>query len=522
MKFLEQIRRSKFYPLVLVLLGSTLLSLGWPTNKLGFLLFFGFIPFFELVNYSLNNGMRRIVLFLYLYLGFFIWNLGTTWWVWIADETGATMAFVLNSLFMTIPFLLYHFVKKGVNSVVASLAFISFWLAFEFLHLNWDLSWPWLTLGNGLAEMPSWVQWYEYTGVLGGSVYILVVNITLYRLFTNRGLLLTNFFTVVFLAIAPFIVPVTEIEDLNIAEKKEVVIIQPNVDIETKFDDSKHEETFLELIELTEQAITPQTSYVFWPETAIQGWIKESSATSNESVQKLKRFVQKHSYVNLITGIESFEQTNVAQQKSSTKWNENLGYYETYNTALLINKDTMAFYHKSKLVPGAELTPFSGVVSPLIQLMNFPHMGNYTISDSSFNFYDATPLICYESIYGDYVGEFIQKGAGFLSTITNDVWWENTDGHRQHFTYARLRAIENRKQVLQCANTGISGIFDAEGMLISKTEFDEKTIVKAVIPINYEITFYAKHGDYIGRVAAFLAIVLLLSGFVKKKVKYGR
>ena len=57
----------------------------------------------------------------------------------------------------------------------------------EYLHLNWDLSWPWLTLGNVFANVPLLVQWYEFTGFLGGSFFVILMNLLLFRLYEKNN-----------------------------------------------------------------------------------------------------------------------------------------------------------------------------------------------------------------------------------------------------------------------------------------------------------------------------------------------
>jgi apolipoprotein N-acyltransferase len=122
-----------------------------------------------------------------------------------------------------------------------------------------------------------------------------------------------------------------------------------------------------------------------------------------------------------------------------------------------------------------------------------------------------SPIICYESIYGDFVAGFVRNGAKFLCIITNDGWWGDTPGHRQHARYARLRAIETRKDIARCANTGISGFINQRGDFFQATPYWEEAVISQTIKANDKITFYVKYGDYIGRIALFLAGILLLA-----------
>lgn len=415
---LNQLREAKFYPLLLSVSSAVILWLCWPTKPFYFLVFIGFVPLIELTHLYTTKRKSGWGFFGYTYLSFLLWNIFTTWWVFIADSSGAVMAIVLNSLFMSVPFMAYRYVKKGVKPAVSSLSLICFWIGWEYLHLNWDLSWPWLTLGNVFAVAPFWVQWYEYTGVLGGSVWVLWVNILMWVVVFKKEIRFAYAFVVIILLVLPFMTPTTDEDELLNEKKIEVVVAQPNLDPETKFDQSHEIPNVMDIIKQSEAITTAETDYIFWPETTIQGHNKESHLDQNYAVELAKAYQRKFPNSVLVTGIESWNQVDSADQKVSTKYRQDLGYYETYNAALMVKTDSLQVYHKSKLVPGAEIIPFPGFVGALTTLMKFPHMGNYTKSDSAIIFDRSMPLICYESIYGDYVREFVEKGAGFVSIIT--------------------------------------------------------------------------------------------------------
>src|SRR5690606_18849031 len=129
------------------------------------------------------------------YLSFVIWNLITTYWLSYSTVFGGSFAVLVNSVLMAGIFLLYHVVAKRTNFRGAAAFLISIWIVFEQLHLDWEFSWPWLNLGNVFAVSHNWVQWYEYTGVFGGTLWILLVNVAVfksvlaYREFTVRSII---------------------------------------------------------------------------------------------------------------------------------------------------------------------------------------------------------------------------------------------------------------------------------------------------------------------------------------------
>lgn len=124
------------------------------------------------------------------------------------------------------------------------------------------------------------------------------------------------------------------------------------------------------------------------------------------------------------------------------------------------------------------------------------------------------PIICYESIYADYVSKFVDKGAQIIFIITNDGWWKDTGGYQQHSMYAKLRAIESRRYIARTANTGISSIINHLGETEISLGWDIRGVIEYSIPLLNNKTFYVRHGDYIGRISAFISIILCLLLYV--------
>ena len=168
---------------LLAILSGMLLSFAWPVDGFAYLIFFSFVPlFFIQKDLKESNKKSRLRFFFFSYLAFFIFNIITTYWVYFASPFGSVAAFVLNSLFMALIMLLFYISQQKLGKRIGYLSLIVFWISFEYLHLNWDLSWPWLTLGNCFSEALFLINWYEYTGVLGGTLWVLFVNILLYEL----------------------------------------------------------------------------------------------------------------------------------------------------------------------------------------------------------------------------------------------------------------------------------------------------------------------------------------------------
>ncbi len=166
-------------------LSGLLLSIGFPGTvaPLPFTMFVAFVPLLivEQEIAGRREKASRWEVFKFAYNAFIIWNIITTFWVANTALVAGIFAITVNAALMGIPFTLFHQTKK-VLPRLGYAAFIAYWIAFEYGHLNWELTWPWLTLGNSFAEWPSLVQWYEYTGVFGGGLWILLLNLLFFQL----------------------------------------------------------------------------------------------------------------------------------------------------------------------------------------------------------------------------------------------------------------------------------------------------------------------------------------------------
>jgi apolipoprotein N-acyltransferase len=176
-------------------------------------------------------------------------------------------------------------------------------------------------------------------------------------------------------------------------------------------------------------------------------------------------------------------------------------------------------------VVGVENFPYQSILRPLLGDVMLDLGGTVAVkttqedratfeSNTEVNY---APIICYESVYGEFVTGYVKNGAHVLAIMTNDAWWDETQGHQQHWEYAKLRAIETRRSVARSANTGISGVIDATGKVMQQTNYNQAIAIKASVPIYTKQTFYVSHGDYIARIAQFLALFIFLFSVIKHK-----
>lgn len=494
-----------------------MLFLAWPDSYFTMLIFIAFVPLL----FVAENIKNQRELFGYTFITMLVWNATTTWWLWNSTSVGAIAAIIANSLLMCLPWWGYGILKKNYNKTISFIGLILFWLWFEYIHLNWELSWPWLTLGNVFASHPSYVQWYEYTGVGGGSLLILLTNIfvldfcgvPLNKSSKKQVLLKLVIILLPFIFITVFNATVNREKT---SSKENIVIVQPNINPYEKFELSNASQQISKMIALSESAIDSNTQMIIWPETAMSVAEWQENITQNIYYQPIFEFANRHPKITLLSGIETFKNYGSIKETPTAHTNSSGMYYDAFNAAISIKSgEPIQLYNKSKLVPGVESLPsFLRFMSPVFEQFG-GSTGGYGRSSasevfkSSGNKYIAAPIICYESIYGEYINSYVTKGANVLAVITNDGWWGNTPGHKQHLAYARLRAIETRRWVVRSANTGISAVINEFGEIKEHKQWDTSAVIKYAVPSKNELTFYVKHGDYIFKMSFFISILLL-------------
>lgn len=516
-------KRSQLFGLSI--LSGVLLFAAWPVSPLTFIIFIALVPLLLVA----DNVVKKNVFFGFSFLALFIWNAATTWWIWNSTDVGSIAAIIANSLLMCLPWWGYFTFKKTYGKRGGYTALVVFWMMFEYIHLNWQLSWPWLTLGNVFAAHPSWVQWYEYTGVSGGTLWILLLNIALKEIVfksqdTRFKIQVKQVNIAVGLIILPLIFSIftnPSVREMSFTRlpdtfKNNVLIIQPNIDPYQKFNSNSLAQQVQILVRLSEQNIDSSTKLIVWPETAMSAQEEQGHVAGSDIYKPIFNFINQNPYVTIISGIETYKVYGTEKYTATARLAGNGNYYDLFNAAVAIKANQpLQFYNKSKLVPGVESLPtFLNFLGPIFEKFG-GSTGGYGKSDSSKVFtengnpYVAAPVICYESIYGEYVASYVQRGANIITIITNDGWWGNTPGHKQHLQYARLRAIETRRWVARSANTGISAVINDRGDIVATQPWNKEAALKYNIPTETTETVYVAYGDYLYKIATVFAALLL-------------
>jgi apolipoprotein N-acyltransferase len=512
---------TKTKALLYSVLSALLLSAAWPVVGIAPIIFVAFVPLLLVLEYC--KGAHKSF-FWYTQLTILTWNFIINYWVCYAEFTAGILASVANSLLMSAVLCTFSWGYKKTNNDKFIWFLPALWISFEYLHLHWDITWPWLTLGNVFSEYTPLIQWYEFTGHLGGSWWVWCVNILVFKLLTTSHTTSTSYKKYVPLVLT-IVLPITYsiVRYTTYTESTnpiKIAVIQPNIDpYNEKFGTLGEEAQLARILALASTVIDDSTRYVFAPETSLISNADEAQLDSVDNYKTIRTYLQAYPKLNMIMGISTYKFYDSTQTHTTTARKNSEGYYfDVYNTAMQMRaKDSIQLYHKSKLVPGVEKMPFPILFKPLESLaINLGGtLGSLGTQDQASVFTDVTsgtkiaPVICYESVYGAYVASYVRQGAQMIGIITNDGWWGNTPGYKQHLSYAKLRAIETRRSIARSANTGISAIINQRGDVVQHTYWWQEDAFAATINVNSAITLYVLLGEY----PAYIALIMAL-GFI--------
>jgi apolipoprotein N-acyltransferase len=518
----------------LSLAGGILCGLAWTGWCSGLILLVALVPFFIIENWLFKHPGRFSpnAFFIMILPGFVIFSIIALGWMRVASITGAICVIMGLSFLMSFMMWLAHVVRLRSGSIAGIFSLIAFWLCYEFISLNVSIVSPWINLGNGLAKDIMFIQWYDVTGTSGGSLWILCSNIFLSVFIINylSGRRKNTRYLVfwLLLILIPSFISIYTYQTIRQSNKdgSEVVIIQPDIDPYTEKFTIPFEDQLQKVINQAKSGISDKTKWVITPETTIDDPANLDDLANDKYIGMIKGFLRNHPDINMVSGLVTYRLYPPAPEApngSARRIDASGLYYDHFNSAVRIDTgNNFEVYHKSKLVPGIEMQ-FSEGPGRLLTLI-LPYLGGtkwgygtqkerIVFSHSSLPVKIA-PVICYESVFGKFVTGYIKKGAQAIFIITNDGWWKNTSGYKQHLDYASLRAIETRRPVARAANTGVSCIIDIRGKRTIESGWWQKAVLKGEIFPETRITPYVKYGDFLLLIAALASCLIFIVVFV--------
>lgn len=511
------------------LLSGLLLGVSYPPMPTGIIAAIAFVPLFIALRHVERYGAALRI----TYLAFVTLNAVTLYWTGgfthgrdLYMMVAGVLLILVHPFFFYPPIAAWLFIRRRFGFRTSLFAFPFLWVAFEYLHASTEIGFPWLTIGNTQSYDQMLIQIVSFTGVYGLSFWLLWLNVLAFLLYDGllarrwRPISRESFAMLGAIALL-YVVPklygaaVLRNNQDRVRRAVSVGVVQPDIDPFEKWEGNAAKQ-LATLQSLTASMAAKPVDLALWPETAVPFYVL--SPLNRPTFESIRAQVDSLR-INLLTGIPDIRSyPNGEPYPRSSKVSRDGTRYDTFNGSMLLqpHDPDIQRYAKIILVPFAERVPFSETLSFLNAMQWNFGLGGWGIGTDTTVFHLRTAgdgtvrfsnMICYESMYPSLVAAFVRKGASFLTVITNDSWWGNTSGAYQHERAAVLRAVENRRWIVQCANGGISCVVDPFGSIVASTSMYERTTRIWTIEPLEEITPYTRLGDW------FAELCVMMSGF---------
>jgi apolipoprotein N-acyltransferase len=413
---------------------------------------------------------------------------------------------------------------RSTNNLLLALLLAAAWVTMEWLR-GWVFSgFGWNGLGVALHDTWPLIQIAEFTGVAGLTFMVAFANVilltTVCRLIVevNTRSVRPHFDLTLTLAaivgVLTFGVRATQVSSPT--KPLRVAAVQSNVPQNQKFDPLFTRRIFDQFQRLSEIALrsNPPPDLLVWPESSMPGPVL-ADRESYQFVMDLTASAES----DILLGTIDVEDGDV------------------YNAALLVSDagEQVQVYRKVHLVPFGEYVPGRHRVPLLARIVgdqvpgDFKEGKDYTVFQLTNDNVKVAPLICFEDTIGELTRRFVlptetTPGANLLVDITNDGWFLRSAGSHQHLANAVFRCVETRRPMVRAANTGVTCFVNEFGRVIQKLQdetgstFTEGVLTGEVkVPIEHELTFYTRHGEWFAKLCAAVTGLATLIGLVRHK-----
>lgn len=523
------------------LLSGILLILAFPPFSLSILAFVALIPLLIALDSELKKKYTLI------YFTFLIFHIGTLWWVGSWQKNADPYLMLAGSVlclahpfFFLIPFMVYFNIKKKLGQGYALYLFPFVWLAFEYLKSLGDLAFPWLSLGYTSVNLTHWVQIADIGGIWLVSflivltnilVYKYILNVRQYNLFGIKELLVNSHVRNIVVGILLIIVvpnvygfiriPQFSDSALKDDDRIDIALVQANIDPWDKWSTDAFDQIALH-VKLQNQFLNenPKPDMFVWSETAIP-YCNIDVNSRPYRLDFLREYLDRYN-ISLLTGFSEiyfFGKKDNAPVTAKPFRGDSLQYYQAYNSAIMINSRDSSMpdiYRKMKLTPFSERLPYVDIISFAagwfewnVGISNWGKGWEQKTVTLKKNNTRIAPIICIESLHPDFIADFAKLGAQIFIIITNDSWFNHTFGPEQHFNIARMRAIENKRFVARCANSGISGFISPIGTILKTAPSYKQTVCDLSIPKVNILTLYSRINGIFAEAIFYCVIALI-------------
>ena len=534
------------------LLSGILTGLAFPSPLgLEVAAFGGLVPILLLV----PSARSAAHLFALAYAFGFGFHGTVNWWVssWQAEADpylllAGILLWLGHPLFFVVPLAAYWFIARRFSVRAARYSMPFIWCAFEWLHSLGELGYPWLSLGHSQALTTWWIQVADIAGVWGASFLIVLANVALLEalepLAAASARSLCHILAVLrsarvlawlLLLLAILLLPqgygrlrVQQLRQLPAQDTLRAVLVQPDLNPWAKWERLSPLEQIRFQQRLADSVLERfPAQLIVWNETAIpiSLTLPEYGAIREGLMQWLA--TRRAALLSGMAELELFPTHAAPRLARALPWDPTQAYL-AYNSAILLTPEGIAGVHrKIRLTPFAERFPYAELFGELSRLVEW-NVGISAWTPGA----QQTPLllalpqdtvrlgvaICLESIYPDFLRTYARQGAHAFVVISNDAWFDHTPGPLQHYAIARVRAIETRRPILRCANSGITAALLPTGEVLAKLPQYRSAALAVALPLSSAGSLYATLvGDTLPMSCGAVALTTLLAAWVRAR-----
>lgn len=483
----------------LAILSGFLVAISFQKINAFYLVWIAFIP---VIYTSLRNCVRNSLVYGFVF-GFTCYIVSLFWmFPFLKYNTNTIQALIASFLlwsYLALYFSLWmgmlSFSRRHFHPVVSSLYAASSWVMLEYIRTYLLTGFGWNLLGYTQADFLYIIQFADITGVYGISFLIVFVNMLLYYWLNDSKR--KNFFVyVISLFLFLFIYGYIKINQYSnpYGEKLTVGVIQPNIDQYKKWNEQYAGEILNIIKNDADKFNGKNLDLIVYSETVLPGYLQYEG-----DIIDLVEETSKYARMNLFGG-PSYDDKGI------------------YNSVFAITEKAKIFekHDKVHLVVFGEFIPCRKLLSKYFGILN--SLGDFSkgkyMNVLKYDNIFAGTTICSENFFPNISRTFVLNGAKILTNHTNDAWFFDSYAPYQHFVMNIFRAIENRKNVIVSANTGLSAIIDSAGNIINKTNINEEVSFIGEAYQNNVVTIYDKIGNMFSYVCMFFTIFIIVAVFI--------
>ncbi|MGE0561896.1 MAG: hypothetical protein AB7O47_08780 [Flavobacteriales bacterium] len=515
---------------LLSIISGLLLYFAWPNNGIFPLLFIGFIPLLFSLEKIARSNKKAVFLegFVLTFITFIIWTSLSLIWLYKTAVDSHFITASLTALNYSIFLAFFPSIYRRLGKNFALIYFASALLLVDWISQVFLLATPYFNLGLGLGQTPWLIQHYRWIGIEGGTLWIITVNLLVFKLVSEKNYSTKLLAPLVFLLI---ILPAVSIFSYNTPSKKGnlsplITLHHTNVALNTAKAFDNPIAVIDKLFKETFDNLTDTPDVVVWPETVIirLGWLHKID--TEPIVMHLKEKLKNYPKTIIVFGAIGFSEAkgNDIQSKYTTYVSDGDYYFNTHNVAITVSANNKTLIKsKEKFIPFHERIPYINTLPFLANLitevgtraMFSPfNGGNQLTRDFQGNHYES--VLCYESLFALYMGKKATKKIGAFIIHANEHWLKDISGSEQYLYENVAIAIQGGKPLLRSSNSGVSAIVNEKGDVTSSIIGLHSKNISARVDLNYKTTFYSKIAGTFYAGAFITSLLISFLSIIKK------